>query len=58
MPTLNQITKNIRVKKYIRNKVLALEGDPQKKVRYLKLFLKSPKKPSSGKSCYSYFIYW
>jgi small subunit ribosomal protein S12 len=49
MPTYNQLTKNIRKKKYNRNRVLALAGSPQRKGQCLQLFLKSPKKPSSGK---------
>jgi small subunit ribosomal protein S12 len=49
MPKYNQINKKIRKKKYSRNKVLALKGCPQKKGQCFRIFIKSPKKPSSGK---------
>lgn len=50
MPTFNQITKqHSRKKKYKRNITLALNGCPQRRGQCLKIFIKSPKKPSSGK---------
>jgi len=49
MPTFNQISSNLRKKKYKRNRLLALQGCPQKKGQCLKIFIKTPKKPSSGK---------
>ena len=48
MPTSNQII-NCRRRKYKRNRVLALGNCPQKKGQCIKIFIKSPKKPSSGK---------
>ena len=51
MPTFNQLSgiSNIRKKNYKRNKVLTLRKCPQKRGQCLKIFIKSPKKPSSGK---------
>jgi small subunit ribosomal protein S12 len=50
MATINQISSSsFRKKKYVRNKVLALESCPQKKGQCLRIFIKTPRKPSSGK---------
>jgi small subunit ribosomal protein S12 len=49
MATINQINSSSRVRKYKRNRVLALGGCPQKKGQCVKIFIKTPKKPSSGK---------
>jgi small subunit ribosomal protein S12 len=49
MATINQINSFSRVRKYKRNRVLALGGCPQKKGQCVKIFIKTPKKPSSGK---------
>lgn len=49
MATINQVNKFCRKKKYKRNRVLALAGCPQKKGQCVKIFIMSPKKPSSGK---------
>jgi len=49
MATINQVNKFCRKKKYKRNRVLALLGCPQKKGQCVKIFITSPKKPSSGK---------
>jgi small subunit ribosomal protein S12 len=49
MPTINQINNFSRKKKYKRNRVLSLRGCPQKKGQCVQIFIKTPKKPSSGK---------
>jgi small subunit ribosomal protein S12 len=50
MATFNQITnKNFRLKKKKRNKVLDLRKCPQKKGQCLRIFIRTPKKPSSGR---------
>lgn len=50
MPTFNQITnQQSRKKKYKRNRTLALNDCPQKRGQCVRIFIKSPKKPSSGK---------
>ena len=50
MVTNNQFIKNnLRRKKYSRNKVLSLQKCPQKKGQCIKILIKTPKKPSSGK---------
>jgi small subunit ribosomal protein S12 len=50
MATYNQLNSGlVRLKKYSRNRVLSLQKCPQKKGQCLKLFIKTPKKPSSGK---------
>jgi small subunit ribosomal protein S12 len=48
MTTINQLCKNARVPKSRRNKVPALESNPQKKGICLKIFLRTPKKPNSA----------
>ena len=48
MPTINQLCRNKRKKKYIRNKVPALTNCPQKKGVCIKIFLRTPKKPNSA----------
>lgn len=49
MPTINQLSKNPRIKKLFRNKVPALtENSPQKKGLCVKLFTRTPKKPNSA----------
>ena len=48
MPTINQLCRNKRTKKYIRNKVPALNGCPQKKGVCTKIILRTPKKPNSA----------
>jgi small subunit ribosomal protein S12 len=48
MPTLNQLYKNKRSKKFKTNKTPALEKSPQKKGFCLKLVLRTPKKPNSA----------
>lgn len=50
MATINQISsKYCRTKKKKRNKVLGLTGCPQKKGQCLRIFIRTPKKPSSGR---------
>jgi small subunit ribosomal protein S12 len=48
MATINQLTKFIRQKKKHKNKVPALNGNPQKKGVCTKVFTRSPKKPNSA----------
>ena len=48
MPTINQLCKNNRLSKIRRNKVPALQSNPQKKGVCLKIFLRTPKKPNSA----------
>lgn len=48
MTTINQVCRNKRRKKYIRNKVPALNKCPQKKGVCTKIFLRTPKKPNSA----------
>lgn len=48
MPTINQLCKKNRLSKIRRNKVPALDSNPQKKGICLKLFLRTPKKPNSA----------
>ena len=48
MPTINQLCKTPRVSKERRNKVPALQSNPQKKGVCLKIFLRTPKKPNSA----------
>ena len=48
MPTINQLCKTKRQKKYNKKKKPALEMCPQKKGVCLKLFLRTPKKPNSA----------
>jgi len=48
MVTINQLCKTNRVSKKRRNRVPALESNPQKKGICLKIFLRTPKKPNSA----------
>ena len=48
MPTVNQLCKKKRGIKKSRNKVPALENNPQKKGVCIKIFLRTPKKPNSA----------
>ena len=48
MPTINQLCRSKRLLKIRRNKVPALESNPQKKGICLKIFLRTPKKPNSA----------
>lgn len=48
MPTLNQLIKNGRKNKKRRNRVAALEGQPQKKGVCTKVYTTKPKKPNSA----------
>ena len=48
MPTINQLCRIKRSTKQRRNKVPALESNPQKKGICLKIFLRTPKKPNSA----------
>ena len=48
MTTINQLCKKKRSTKLNRNKVPALESNPQKKGICLKVFLRTPKKPNSA----------
>ena len=48
MPTINQLCRNKRKKKKLRNKVPALDHCPQKKGVCTKVFLRTPKKPNSA----------
>lgn len=48
MPTINQLCKTKRLVKVRRNKVPALQSNPQKKGICLKIFLRTPKKPNSA----------
>jgi small subunit ribosomal protein S12 len=49
MSTYNQTSKYPKKKKYKRNTTLSLQGCPQKKGQCVKIFIKTPRKPSSGK---------
>jgi small subunit ribosomal protein S12 len=48
LPTLNQLIKNGRKNKKRRNRVAALEGQPQKKGVCTKVYTTKPKKPNSA----------
>ena len=48
MPTINQLCKKTRLTKKKRNKIPALEMNPQKKRERTKIFLRTPKKPNSA----------
>ena len=48
MTTINQLCRNRRGNKKNRNKVPALENNPQKKGVCIKIFLRTPKKPNSA----------
>lgn len=48
MPTINQLCKTKRSLKIRRNKVPALQSNPQKKGICLKIFIRTPKKPNSA----------
>ena len=48
MPTLNQLIKTNRKKKFRSQRVPALEKSPQKKGTILKLLIRTPKKPNSA----------
>ena len=48
MPTFNQLIKEGRKKKRRRNRVAALEGNPQKKGICTKVYTTKPKKPNSA----------
>ena len=48
MPTINQLCRNKRKKKKLRNKVPAVNNCPQKKGVCTKVFLRTPKKPNSA----------
>jgi len=48
MPTINQLCKTPRQTKKRRNKVPALDANPQKKGVCTKIFLRTPKKPNSA----------
>jgi len=48
MPTINQLCKNERVSKKIKNKVPALTKSPQRKGFCIKIFTRTPKKPNSA----------
>ena len=49
MPTINQLSKNPRLKKIFRKTVRALsENSPQKKGLCVKIFTRTPKKPNSA----------
>ena len=48
MPTINQLCKTKRPIKKRRNKVPALDMNPQKKGVCTKIFLRTPKKPNSA----------
>lgn len=48
MPTINQLCNTKRVSNVRRNKVPALQSNPQKKGICLKIFLRTPKKPNSA----------
>lgn len=48
MPTINQLCKTPRMSRVKRNKVPALQSNPQKKGVCLKIFLRTPKKPNSA----------
>lgn len=48
MPTLNQLIKKGRKNKRRRNRVAALQGQPQKKGVCIKVYTTKPKKPNSA----------
>ena len=49
MTKFNQICKKQRRKKKKINRVLSLNGCPQKKGQCVRIFIRTPKKPSSGR---------
>jgi small subunit ribosomal protein S12 len=48
MPTINQLIKNPRLSKSVKNKVPALEGCPQKRGVCMRVYTTTPKKPNSA----------
>lgn len=48
MPTINQLCRNKRKKKYVPNNVPALSKSPHKKGFCIKIFTRTPKKPNSA----------
>ena len=48
MPTINQLIKNPRLSKPVKNKVPALEGCPQKRGVCMRVYTTTPKKPNSA----------
>ena len=48
MPTIKQLCRNIRKKKFIKSKTPALDKTPQKKGICIKVFTRTPKKPNSA----------
>jgi small subunit ribosomal protein S12 len=49
MPTIRQLIKNPRLRKYHNSKSPALQNAPQKKGVCLRVYIRSPKKPNSAK---------
>lgn len=49
MPTVNQILKNIRLKKYRRYRLIALQGAPFRRGVVYKITIMTPRKPNSAK---------
>jgi len=48
VPTLHQLTKNMRKPRRYKNKRIALNSCPQKRATCLKVYLITPRKPNSG----------
>ena len=48
MPTINQLVRKARVKQTKKNKVPALEGNPQKRGVCTRVYTTTPKKPNSA----------
>lgn len=48
MPTINQLVRNAREEKVVRNKVPALQGCPQKRGVCSRVYTTTPKKPNSA----------
>ena len=48
MPTINQLVKNIRIKKKHKNFKKDLDGKPQRKGVCVRIFIQTPRKPNSA----------
>ena len=48
MPTINQLIRNARIIRGVRNKVPALQGSPQKRGVCTRVYTTTPKKPNSA----------
>jgi len=52
-PTFIQLTKNIRGKKFRRNKVAPFKGAPQRRAVVYKIAIMTPRKPNSAKRTFA-----